>query len=430
MIYFSRILPMSALFSDYFIHSIWHLSDRSLWRFLFPLINHCCRSWLIDSRAIAKKVKNASCSSSIQITGCGAHRQCPNCHHRIDNSDVSPQWPGLPTGVKFDPSDAELLEHLAAKCGVGNSKAHLFIDEFIPTLEEDQGICYTHSENLPRAKTDGSSIHFLHRTINAYATGQRKHRKIKNQCSANEEHVRWHKTGKTKPVIESRVQKGWKKIMVLYKSSKRGCRAGKSNWVMHQYHLGTEEEEHDGEYVVSKISYQQQKQTDKNDDSLMIEEPDDLTICASPRTPKTNPLRPCKSIKYHDAVENMHQESEFAAEGSHLPQLAVHCEDDLDYPAWLAGESQAAVNSDLNCLGNSLLCSELMDSSSLLKNSVKNQVSFTGCAHGSVEMTGNTDPSCGISVLENLEFDTPPDLPLADLQFGSQESIRSWLDRL
>ena len=62
---------------------------------------------------------------------------------------VSYDWPGLPVGVKFDPSDAELLEHLAAKCSIGNSKPHSFIDEFIPTLVEDKGICYTHPENLP-----------------------------------------------------------------------------------------------------------------------------------------------------------------------------------------------------------------------------------------------------------------------------------------
>jgi len=62
---------------------------------------------------------------------------------------VSPEWPGLPVGVKFDHSDAELLEHLAAKCGAGTSKPHLFIDEFIATLEGHQGICYTHPENLP-----------------------------------------------------------------------------------------------------------------------------------------------------------------------------------------------------------------------------------------------------------------------------------------
>ncbi|XVF60209.1 hypothetical protein PTKIN_Ptkin08bG0026200 [Pterospermum kingtungense] len=109
---------------------------------------------------------------------------------------------------------------------------------------------------------------------------------------------------------------------------------------------------------------------------------------------------------------------------------AVQGEDNLEYPAWLAEESQAAENPDLNCLDSSLLCNELLDSSSLLKNSVNNQVSYTGSAHGTVEMAGNNDVSCGISELENLEFDTPPDVPLADLQFGSQESILSWIYNL
>ncbi|KAG5099770.1 hypothetical protein JHK82_044822 [Glycine max] len=62
---------------------------------------------------------------------------------------VSTEWPGFPLGVKFDPSDVELLECLAAKCGIGNTQQHMFINEFIPTLEGDQGICYTHPENLP-----------------------------------------------------------------------------------------------------------------------------------------------------------------------------------------------------------------------------------------------------------------------------------------
>lgn len=62
---------------------------------------------------------------------------------------VSNEWPGLPAGVKFDPSDVELLEHLAAKRAVGDLEPHMFIDEFIPTLEGYEGICYTHPENLP-----------------------------------------------------------------------------------------------------------------------------------------------------------------------------------------------------------------------------------------------------------------------------------------
>ena len=56
-------------------------------------------------------------------------------------------WPGLPAGVKFDPTDLELLEHLEGK--VGRAPSHDLIDGFIPTIEEAEGICYTHPENLP-----------------------------------------------------------------------------------------------------------------------------------------------------------------------------------------------------------------------------------------------------------------------------------------
>lgn len=51
--------------------------------------------------------------------------------------------------MKFDPSDQELLWHLLAKVGKGDPKPHPFIDEFIPTLEEDDGICYAHPQKLP-----------------------------------------------------------------------------------------------------------------------------------------------------------------------------------------------------------------------------------------------------------------------------------------
>ncbi|KAL6507297.1 hypothetical protein OROGR_023492 [Orobanche gracilis] len=108
-------------------------------------------AWIIDSRRIAKKVKNAGAPAAYQVQDYGANLQCPNCHHFIDNSDVCLDWPGLPAGVKFDPSDVELLEHLAAKRGSGSLNPHSLIDEFIPTLEGDEGICYTHPENLPGA---------------------------------------------------------------------------------------------------------------------------------------------------------------------------------------------------------------------------------------------------------------------------------------
>lgn len=158
----------------------------------------------------------------------------------------------------------------------------------------------------PGAKKDGSSIHFFHRTTNAYSTGQRKRRKI--QHNLNEEQVRWHKTGKTRPVIKDGIQKGCRKIMVLYRSSKKLLKPDKSNWVMHQYHLGTDEDEKDGEYVVSRIFYQQPKQTERNDKCAMNEDQTgNLLTSEDPRTPKTNPPnppRPGKSMAYEDVAKD------------------------------------------------------------------------------------------------------------------------------
>ncbi|KAK7395805.1 hypothetical protein VNO78_16375 [Psophocarpus tetragonolobus] len=61
------------------------------------------KSWLIDIGGFAKKVKRTTISSADQIK-------------------VSSDWPGFPLGVKFDPSDLELVEHLAAKHGIGKWK--------------------------------------------------------------------------------------------------------------------------------------------------------------------------------------------------------------------------------------------------------------------------------------------------------------------
>ncbi|KAG6659574.1 SUPPRESSOR OF GAMMA RESPONSE 1-like isoform X1 [Carya illinoinensis] len=394
-------------------------------------------TWLINSRGLATKVRNATCSPAFQIKDCGANRECPKCHYCIDNSDVSPEWPGLPLGVKFDPSDTELLEHLAAKCGVGNSKEHLFIDEFIPTLEEEQGICYTHPENLPGAKRDGSSVHFFHRTMNAYASGHRKRRKIHSQHSLNKEHVRWHKTGKTKPVMENGVQKGCKKIMVLYKGSKKGSKPGKFNWVMHQYHLGTEEEEKEGEFVVSKILYQQPKQTDNNDGSPVVQDSEIMTLQNSPRTPKANPPhppRPGKSV-LHDDFDHINvllspaQEAHYGSKASCAPAPDIQTKDKMEYTAWLAGESQAVENSVLKCKDDSLLCKEVFDSCAVDRSSM-NHISYTDFVSNIDEDSGINNVSPGIADLENIELDTPPDFPLADLQFSSQDSILGWFDRL
>ncbi|KAG6618257.1 hypothetical protein I3842_Q116600 [Carya illinoinensis] len=183
---------------------------------------------------------------------------CPSCGHDIEFQDQTGihDLPGLPAGVKFDPTDHEILEHLEAKVLSDTRKLHPLIDEFIPTLEGENGICYTHPEKLPGVGKDGQIRHFFHRPSKAYTTGTRKRRKVHTDEDGSE--TRWHKTGKTRPVFTGGAVKGFKKILVLYTNYGRQRKPEKTNWVMHQYHLGNNEEEKDGELVVSKVFYQTQ----------------------------------------------------------------------------------------------------------------------------------------------------------------------------
>ncbi|KAF7149019.1 hypothetical protein RHSIM_Rhsim03G0236000 [Rhododendron simsii] len=195
---------------------------------------------------------------------CGS-KQCPSCGHRFRQTS---DWVGLPAGVKFHPTDQELIQHLQAKVesqDCYSKLSHPLIDEFIPTIDGEDGICYTHPEKLPGVTRDGLSRHFFHRPSKAYTTGTRKRRKIQTECDSQGRgggggggETRWHKTGKTRPVMENGKQKGCKKILVLYTNFGKNRRPEKTSWIMHQYHLGQNEEERDGELVVSKIFYQTQ----------------------------------------------------------------------------------------------------------------------------------------------------------------------------
>ncbi|WOH05624.1 hypothetical protein DCAR_0625043 [Daucus carota subsp. sativus] len=187
-------------------------------------------------------------------------KACPSCGHQIKWQEKGGihNLPGLPAGVKFDPSDQELLEHLEAKVRSDARKLHPLIDEFIPTLEGENGICYAHPEKLPGVSKDGFIRHFFHRPSKAYTTGTRKRRKVHADIDGNE--TRWHKTGKTRAVFidQGKVIKGYKKILVLYTNYGKQRKPEKTNWVMHQYHLGNNDDEKDGELVVSKIFFQTQ----------------------------------------------------------------------------------------------------------------------------------------------------------------------------
>eukprot|EP00249_Psilotum_nudum_P036954 c9126_g1_i1 orf=2-454(-) len=150
-------------------------------------------TWFVDGRTFARKVKNPTYRSRSGSCYRTKSIECLACGHAVQ-IDSAQEWPGLPTGVKFDPSDHEILEHLAAKVGIDNAEPHPLIDEFIPTLDGEDGICYTHPENLPGIKYDGSSAHFFHRPARAYTTGTRKRRKIQSERSDGMfgGEMRWH----------------------------------------------------------------------------------------------------------------------------------------------------------------------------------------------------------------------------------------------
>eukprot|EP01018_Ginkgo_biloba_P038131 Gb_13200 [translate_table: standard] len=359
---------------------------------------------------------------------------------------VAQEWLGLPAGVKFDPSDQELLGHLESKLGVGNVKPHPLIDEFIPTLDKDDGICYVHPEKLPGVKQDGSIVHFFHRTAKAYTTGTRKRRKIHCEGDQSGGDVRWHKTGKTRPVNENGIQKGWKKIMVLYMSTGKGEKPEKTNWVMHQYHLGIEEDEKDREFVVSKVFYQQQcKQLDKHEDEVPQETGEALIPKGDPVTPKTNTPELPRPGKRHADLDTIQEEQLDSI--NNLGQVvavdaASHQPVGNYEPEWEGPNDHANANFDDFHMASQFrddsgqlvdglfFCDEKLQSSSSKENSGTEKLIPGLSEYGRIgveELEENRDGYEASAALANIELDTPPDLNAIELQFSSQESVSAWV---
>nr|QID05718.1 NAC15 [Fagopyrum tataricum] len=212
---------------------------------------------------------------------------CTSCGHHIPLNDhqegILHDLPGMPAGVKFDPTDVEILEHLAAKVHSDSRKLHPLIDEFIHTLDGENGICYTHPEKLPGVSKDGLIRHFFHRPSKAYTTGTRKRRKV--SCDEDESgETRWHKTGKTRAVVSNGMVIGFKKILVLYTNYGRQRKPEKTNWVMHQYHIGQSEDEKEGELVLSKVFYQTQP---RHGSQVAFKEPINIQYTQQQRPPQT-----------------------------------------------------------------------------------------------------------------------------------------------
>ncbi|AES62078.1 NAC transcription factor-like protein [Medicago truncatula] len=336
-----------------------------------------------------------------------------SCVEILHFVEVTQEWPGLPRGVKFDPSDQEIIWHLLAKVGEGSSKPHPFIDAFITTLDVNGGICYTHPQHLPGVSQDGIASHFFHRTVKAYSTGSRKRRRI---CGGKEfSYVRWHKTGKTKPILLNGVQKGCKKIMVLYMFPENG---------------GKEEDEKEGGHVISIVFYQQQQAKLGEKDDQDVRETAEATIAnvalITPNFVTTEP--PLITPNFVDQAQETH----------HIPQI-------LENLPWL---EEWLLNSEDDCeeMDNIDLPLNLLDSQQLPEtfswfedfiqsqspkrhrenDEQKNQPSLSAYAHLGPEQLKKDKEECqNLDHTGNVQLDSESsDIRLSQQEFSSQELYR------
>ncbi|WOL13756.1 NAC domain-containing protein [Canna indica] len=298
----------------------------------------------------------------------------------------------------------------------------------------------------PGVKQDGSMTHFFHRTFKAYNTGTRKRRKINTDELGD---VRWHKTGKTKPVIVDGKQLGCKKIMVLYMSTIKGGKPEKTNWVMHQYHLGTGEDEKDGQYVVSKIYYQQQsKPGDKNGQDPNIEtenvvaelDPLPATVVAELEAASaTKAVSPEQNADKQDPVDRHVQTSvqsiahHIGDEDHHIHLVGEKHDDQGDHPTddtkWWEGESQYLLDSQ-QLAEQIAICEEFLQSqsSSAGDGTKKSAPGLADYAHMSSEVLKRDLEECqNLDTVDqtNIELDAQ-DFRLSQLEFGSQDSFLAW----
>ncbi|KAL6555086.1 hypothetical protein OROGR_006344 [Orobanche gracilis] len=162
------------------------------------------QTWLIHTKMYAAKTLNPSVSVDRLLSIALLSSATP----RADT------WTGLPLGVKFDPSDQEIISYLLAKV---NSENHTsdFVDRYITTIDDEDGICFAHPGDLPGMKDRHVSF-FFHKLSKAHRSGERKRRKIKGN---NGEIGRWKQTGRARSVLLDGVTEGYKKILVLQKSN-------------------------------------------------------------------------------------------------------------------------------------------------------------------------------------------------------------------
>lgn len=113
--------------------------------------------------------------------------------------------------------------------------------------------------------------------------------------------------------------------MVLYMTLESGGKAEKTNWVMHQYHLGRQEDEKDGEYVISKVFYQQQQaKLGEKDDQNVPETTEATVVKVDPVTPNSVTPEPPRNEKHCSDVDQ-EQESHHSPQVKSTPLTFSYC---------------------------------------------------------------------------------------------------------
>ena len=124
-----------------------------------------------------------------------------------------------------------------------------------------------------------------------------------------------------KQVVIGGMHLGCKKIMVMYASDVKGGKQEKTNWVMHQYHVGTGEDEKDGEFVVSKLFYQQLPKPRENN-SQGITAADALEhVCAAVNLADCPPLMDWSSLPLQEDSSNQEIIDKFEHNCDQVPSI-------------------------------------------------------------------------------------------------------------
>ncbi|KAF8378480.1 hypothetical protein HHK36_029822 [Tetracentron sinense] len=240
--------------------------------------------------------------------------------------------------------------------------------------------------------------------------------------------------------------------MVLYMSMVKGGKSEKTNWVMHQYHIGTGEDEKDGEFVVSKVFYQQQvKQCEKIEEELPLDIIDckrkEMLISAvycilSFYLPLKHPETSYEKEEVQPERDNLHDQDHIEAGNTDNQMVHDHDNHTGEDPKWWEGESQFPLDSQQLVEGFLLDSQQLVEGLSLCDEFLQSQSSnvdgdderkVRSCLSdyarlGAEDLKKDLEECQSLGLLgpANIELDTTPDFRLSQLEFESQESFTAW----